>query len=398
MKQFVVSTLFFFFFWLSACSYSNVEQEAKETAIRVGAERLEAYLPLLREKRVGLVVNNASRIGNQLLPDTLLSLGVDVRYLFVPEHGFRTTADAGAYIDDEYDKKTGLPIVSLYGKQREPSRALMDSIDVLVFDLQDVGVRFYTYLSSLHYCLRACAKSNTPLVLLDRPNPNIRKIDGPVLDTAFRSFVGLHPVPVVYGMTIGEYALMLVGEGWLETARQPDLQVIACTSYTRDDVYVLPYRPSPNLPTERSILLYPSLAFMEGTVFSLGRGTPHPFECLGAPGFAAGNFSFVPQPMQGARQPKHKGQMCIGLDLREEPLQVLRMEDSLRLEYLTTAYQHYQARDSFFLPNRFFDLLAGTDLLRKQLMRGLSANDIRASWQEGLQKFRAIRKKYLLYP
>lgn len=358
---------------------------------------MELYLPILRGKRVGLVVHAASRVGGRLLPDTLLALGVDVRYLLVPEHGFRSTADAGEEVTDSRDSGTGLPIISLYGKQKEPPGSLMDSIDVLVFDLQDVGVRFYTYLSTLHYCLSACAKSRTPMLLLDRPNPNIRKLDGPVLDTAFRSFVGLHPVPVVYGMTIGEYARMLVGEKWLDAESQVEMTIIPCAHYTRDSVYVLPQRPSPNLPTERSILLYPSLAFFEGTVFSVGRGTSHPFVCFGAPGYPEKNFTFVPQAREGARHPKHQGKLCKGLDLRTLPLETLRQEDSLRLQYLVSAYAGYPARDSFFLPGRFFDLLAGSDVLRKQLQQGLSAKEIRASWQADLKAFRRLRQKYLLY-
>ncbi len=400
MKQFVVFFFFFFFFVCLSCpsrSVSPSEDAARAKRLSPGAERMELYLPLLQDKRVGLVVHAASRVGMRLLPDTLLALGVDVRYLFVPEHGFRSTADAGEQLADGRDSRTGLPIVSLYGKQKAPPRALMDSIDVLVFDLQDVGVRFYTYLSTLHYCLSACAKSNTPMVLLDRPNPNIRKLDGPVLDTAFRSFVGLHPVPVVYGMTIGEYARMLMGENWLEAEEPPEMHLIPCAHYTRDSVYLLPQRPSPNLPTERSVLLYPSLAFFEGTVFSIGRGTPHPFTCFGAPGFSEKSFTFVPEPRQGARHPKHQGKVCNGFDLRSLPVETLRSEDSLRLEYLALAYARYEPRDSFFLPSRFFDLLAGSDVLRKQLKQGLSAKEIRASWQEDLQAFRRLRQAYLIY-
>ncbi len=404
MKQLMPVLLFFLLLSCLLFCKSNestgviCRKAVKNTAeILPGDARMALYLPLLEGKRAGLVVNHASRVGDVLLPDTLLSLGVDVRCLFVPEHGFRGTADAGEQLKDDRDARTGLPLLSLYGKNKEPSPRWMDSIDVLIFDLQDVGVRFYTYLSTLHYCLEACAKSNTPLILLDRPNPNIRKVDGPLLDTALRSFVGMHPVPLLYGMTIGEYGKMIVGEGWLKTNKHPELTVIPCENYARDSNWVLPYRPSPNLPTERSILLYPSLALFEGTMFSVGRGTTHPFECFGAPGFSAGDFSFVPQPTEGARHPKHEGKLCRGRDLRNLPVETLRTEDTLRLEYLLLAYEHYVPQDSFFLPTRFFDLLAGTTVLRKQLQEGYSATEIRQSWQEDLTAFRQIRAGYLIY-
>ncbi len=381
----------------SICPPQGGRRKADDFRIQLGAERFSEYLPLLEGKRVGLVVNQASRAHDVLLPDTLQSLGVDLRCIFVPEHGFRATADAGAYVEDGRDEHTGLPIISLYGKTKEPPREWMDSLDVLLFDLQDVGVRFYTYLSTLHYCLEACAKSGTPMLLLDRPNPNIRKLDGPVLDTAFSSFVGMHPVPLVYGMTIGEYAQMIIGEGWLKTDAVPDLKIIPCAHYTRDSVWVLPRRPSPNLPTERSILLYPSLALFEGTVFSVGRGTSQPFECFGVPGFPAGNFTFKPEPKEGARHPKHEGVLCRGMDLSELPIEELRQEDTIRLEYLLFAWKHYEEHGAFFLPNHFFDLLAGTDALRKQVLSGASVEDIRASWEEDLEAFRQMRKPYLIY-
>ena len=367
-------------------------------AVTPAADRPDKYLPLLKGKRVALVVNQTSMVGTTHLADFLLSKGVNVRKIFAPEHGFRGRADAGAKLKDGRDGRTGLPLISLYGKHKKPTKAMLRGIDVIVFDIQDVGVRFYTYLSTLHYVMEAAAEQHIPLIVLDRPNPNGHYIDGPVLQRKFRSFVGLDPVPIVYGMTIGEYAKMLNGEGWLKGGMKADLRVIKLQGYTHATPYRLPIKPSPNLPTERAVALYPSLALFEGTQFSAGRGTSTPFELYGAPGYTKKSFCFTPKPMPGASSPKHKGKCCYGVDLRRVPVERIRSEKRLNLGYLLDAYRHYSDKKHFF-PNsgKFFDKLAGSDRLRKQLEAGWSEAQIRKSWESDLRRFKKIREKYLLY-
>jgi uncharacterized protein YbbC (DUF1343 family) len=366
-------------------------------AIRTGAEQFEQYQALLHGKKLGLVVNQSSLVGGVHLVDTLLALKMDIGVLFAPEHGFRGEADAGAEIVDSKDPATGLEIISLYGSRKKPTPADLSGIDMVLFDIQDVGARFYTYLSTLHYVMEACAEQGIPVMVLDRPNPNAHYIDGPVLKEAFSSFVGLHPVPVVYGMTIGEYARMINGEGWLANGVSCSLEVIPLQWYDHDRTYELPVRPSPNLPNQRAIYLYPSLCFFEGTQVNAGRGTSIPFQCFGAPKILEGNYYFVPLPNAGARYPKHNGLYCQGQDLSGLDVEVLKQQKQLNLNYLLWAYTYYAEEAEFFLSTGFFDLLAGTDQLRLQVIAGKSEEEIRASWAEDLEAFRQIRAKYLLY-
>jgi len=362
-----------------------------------GACRTEAYFHLLDGKKIALVANHTSLIGVTHLLDTFLLSGLDVKKVFTPEHGFRGDLDAGAKVPAGRDAKTGLPVISLYGKKVKPSPADLSGIDLVVFDVQDVGVRFYTYLSTLSYMMEACAENNIPLLVLDRPNPNGFYIDGPVLEPAFRSFVGLHPVPVVYGMTIGEYALMVNGEHWLRDSLHCTLTVIPCTGYSHDSLYHLPVKPSPNLVDMRSVYLYPSLAFFEGTAVSVGRGTPFPFQVYGHPSMQGCSFHFIPRSMPGmSLHPPYAGKICCGTDLRNYNTIALLDKKELILDFLFDAYERFPDKNRFF--NSFFDLLAGTSALREQIKNRLSEEDIRKSWLPGLTKFKEIRKKYLLYP
>jgi uncharacterized protein YbbC (DUF1343 family) len=360
----------------------------KAQNIVLGAERTDTYLPLLKNKNVGVVGNQTSMIANTHLVDSLLSLGIDVVKVFSPEHGFRGKADAGAIIEDGIDSKTGIPIISLYGNNKKPTREQLQGIDILVFDIQDVGVRFYTYISTLHYVMEAAAESNIKVIVLDRPNPNGHYVDGPILDTAFQSFVGMHPIPVVHGMTIGEYAKMITGEKWI--AEDCDLTVIKMENYTHDMNYDLPIKPSPNLPNARSVNLYPSLCLFEGTTISIGRGTDYPFQHFGAP-YLESNYSFMPKSGAGSKYPKHEDIVCFGTDLRFQ-------EDyltTINLNWIVEAYNRCPEKEEFF--NNFFNTLAGTDKLKKQIIAGKTAREIKASWQEGLDEFKKIRKKYLIY-
>ncbi|MCS6992107.1 MAG: DUF1343 domain-containing protein [Chitinophagales bacterium] len=361
-----------------------------------GAERLDQYHSLLTGKRVALVVNHSARVGHTHLVDTLLRLKIDVRKIFVPEHGFRGQADAGTHISHERDESTGLPLLSLYGKNFKPTAEQLSDIDVVVYDIQDVGVRFYTYLSTLHYVMEACAENRKPLLVLDRPNPNAFYVDGPVLDTAFRSFVGMHPVPVVYGMTIGEFALMINGEKWLAHQLHCPLTVIPCLNYSHNQLYRLPLAPSPNLRSTKAALAYPSLCFFEGTPVSVGRGTEKPFLVFGYPEYHQGTTVFVPQPRPGALAPPYAGLQVRGHDLSILTEAYFFELKSINLSWLISMYESYPNKNEFF--NAFFDKLAGTDQLRKQICSGLNEGSIRQSWKPALEAFRQIRKKYLLYP
>lgn len=361
------------------------------------AQRADLYLPYLKGKRVALIVNHASRVGDIHLVDYLLHKGIKVVKIFAPEHGFRGKADAGSHIKNSRDSKTKLPIISLYGKHKKPSQKDLSGVDILLFDIQDVGVRFYTYLSTLHFVMESAGKYGKPLLLLDRPNPNAHYIDGPMLHKKYRSFVGLDPVPLVYGMTIGEYALMLRGEGWVGSAKRLQLKVIPLAGYSHHTPYHLPVKPSPNLPNDRSIALYPSLAFFEGTTFSAGRGTHKQFQLYGDPLYSNKAFSFIPRPRAGARHPKHQGKRCYGVDLSTRSTQSIRAQKEINLSYLIDAYRRYPNKKAFFLKNHFIDKLAGSSQLRQQILSGKSVAQIRASWQKDLQKFKRIRKKYLLY-
>ncbi len=363
--------------------------------ISVGAEHSEQYMPWLKGKNVALVVNQSSVVQGEHLVDALLRQNINVTKIFAPEHGFRGNADAGAHVKSGLDVTTGLPIVSLYGKHKKPTRADLKNIDVLVFDIQDVGVRFYTYLSTLHYIMEAGAQNGIEVIVLDRPNPNGGRIDGEVLNMKYKSFVGMHPVPILYGMTIGEYALMINSEGWLKGGLRANLKVVKLGNYRHDAYYSLDIKPSPNLPNDLSIYLYPSLAFFEGTTFSAGRGTTKQFQVYGSPYYKKKNFSFKPVSREGAKFPKHQNKICYGVDLTMENIST---HDGINLTYLLDAYKNYPYKKKFFLKSRFIDKLAGSNKLRQQVLGGKSAKQIKQSWQKGLKAFKQMRQNYLLYP
>lgn len=379
----------------------NQVQADNQTSIEsiiVGANQTETYLALLNGKRIGIVANQTSVIFESdhksytHLVDSLIALGIDVKQVFAPEHGFRGTADAGEIVKDGIDTKTGLPLVSLYGKNKKPSQEQLAGLNLVVFDIQDVGARFYTYISSLHYVMEACAEANIPLIVLDRPNPNGHYIDGPILEMEHKSFVGMHPIPVVHGMTIGEYAQMINGEGWLDNNIKCELTVIPVQNYTHETSYSLPIKPSPNLPNDVAINLYPSLCFFEGTNVSAGRGTSGQFQVYGSPFLDKEDytFKFVPQPNEGAKYPKHKGDLCYGEDLRDH-----KTLNLLNLQFLIGAFNKSVGEQKFF--NDFFIKLAGTKQLQQQIEAGLSEKEIRHSWTDGISEFKTIRSKYLLY-
>jgi uncharacterized protein YbbC (DUF1343 family) len=365
--------------------------------IVTGAEQTALYFPSLRGKKVALLVNQTSRIGKTHLVDSLLKAGIQVVRIFAPEHGFRGGADAGATIKNGVDSATGIPVTSMYGPNKKPEKQTLNNIDVVVFDIQDVGARFYTYISSMQYMMEACADAGIPMLVLDRPNPNGFYVDGPVLKPAFKSFVGMQAIPVVHGMTVGEYANMLLGEKWLNTKKKLKLTVIPCKQYNHSMLYALPVPPSPNLKSATAVLLYPSLCFFEGTDVSVGRGTETPFEVWGHPSFKDNGFSFTPQSKPGASKPPHENKTCYGADLRLPPADILKItEGHLSLSFLKNALFLQGNTPSFF--NTFFDKLAGTDQLKQQLLQGLSEEAIRATWENDINAFKAIRKKYLLYP
>ena len=361
----------------------------------VGAARTDAYLPLLHGLRVAVVTNQTGMIGEVHLVDTLLALKVNVTKVFAPEHGFRGDADAGEHVKDQRDVRTKLPVISLYGKNKKPTAAQLADVDLLLFDIQDVGVRFYTYISTLHYVMEAAMENGKKVIVLDRPNPNGFYVDGPVLDMAHTSFVGMHPVPLVHGMTIGEYAQMINGEGWLKSARHCDLTVIPCSGYDHGRMYTLPIKPSPNLPNASAVYLYPSLGLFEGTVVSVGRGTDRPFQCIGYPGSPVGQYQFTPKSMPGAKAPPYLGKVCTGIDLQAYGAFQSRMEKRMRLHWLIGNYREAANNGAFF--NSFFDNLAGGPDLRERIVRGQDEDIIRDSWKPALQAFMKVRKKYLLY-
>ena len=357
------------------------------------AMQLDDYLPLLEGKSVGVVANQTSIVAQTHLVDTLLALGVDIKKIYTPEHGFRGTADAGAKVNSGNDAKTGLPIVSLYGKTKKPTPEMLQGIDVILFDLQDVGVRFYTYISTMSYMMEAAAENHIPVIVLDRPNPNGFYVDGPILKPENKSFVGMHPVPVVYGMTIGEYAKMVNGEGWLKGGIHCDLTVIPINNYNRNAIYELPVRPSPNLPNWESVYLYPTLCFFEGTIVSVGRGTELPFQVYGHPDMR-GEYTFTPKSTSGASKPLLEGQRCRGENLVEFAHYYEVNGKRLYVEWVIEAFQ--QLKDKGFF-NSYFVKLSGDPQLQRDIENGKSADEIRASWNDGLEAFKAIRAKYLMY-
>lgn len=429
--------VFFFLviFIVTSCGAQTANKKStllpvtEDINILSGADRPEVYLPMIKGKRVGIFANQTSLAGTVHLVDALRKAGVDIRVIFGPEHGFRGTADAGEKIGNYTDQATGIPVVSLYGSKRRPSAGDLKDVDILLFDIQDVGVRFYTFISSLEAYMQSAIEFNKPLIILDRPNPNGHYVDGPVLDTTYRSFIGMQPVPVVYGLTIGEYAAMLLGEKWLNHkvtyqikadnkvvlesgtgtpasgGGHCDLMIIKCGNYTHKTKYTLPVRPSPNLPNIQSIYLYPSTCFFEGTALSEGRGTPKPFQVFGHPSLPKNLYSFTPNPNEGAKNSKHYGKPCYGWDLSGTPEEVLqKVDNKVQLKWLMEAYRIFPQKDSFFLLPRsgkmeqsFFNKLAGNNELWQQIRAGTSEDAIRKSWEPKLAAFKSIRKKYLLY-
>lgn len=388
----------YLFLFVILFSLSSVGQVGKKEvfSIKTGAEQTEKYINLLKNKHIAVVANHTTNINGSHLVDSLLNLGVDIVKIFSPEHGFRGNADAGEHVKNYIDEKTKLPVISLYGNSKKPKLNDLENIDIVVFDLQDVGVRFYTYISTMHYVMEACAEMNVELLILDRPNPNGFYIDGPILDTTYQSFVGMHPVPIVHGMTIAEYAQMVNGERWLKNGVKCNLRIIPCDNYTHDSLYELPLNPSPNLQNMRSVYLYPSLGFLEGTCLSAGRGTEFPFQIFGGPDLKNAEFSFIPKSIDGAsKYPKHKNQKCYGVDLREIEIEDIISQKEINLEWLLFGYQNIENKDQFF--NSFFYNISGTDQLKKQILQGKSEKEIKKSWQSDLKKFKKIRKKYLIY-
>lgn len=383
---------FFLLPFLFACS-----QTRNEESISPGAFQVDTYIHLFKNKKVGLVANHTSMIDKTHLCDTLQKLGIRIIIIFAPEHGFLGKADAGEDVGNERFGSDSISIISLYGKKKKPDRADMENIDIVVYDLQDVGVRFYTYLSTLQFVMEACAENHIPLIVLDRPDPTGFYIDGPILEKEFFSFVGMHPVPIVYGMTIGEFAQMINGEYWLKDSLQCELTVIPCINYNHNSRYTLPVNPSPNLPNMQSVYLYPSLALFEGTVATVGKGTDFPFRVIGHPDFPDHSFSFIPASRTGSNlSTLFEGRTCYGIDLRDIPLDSLRDIREIDLSYLIRSYKALNLRDEFF--NNFFEKLAGTDVLKRQIIEGVSEDKIRSSWKPGLEEYKKIRAKYLLYP
>ena len=400
MKRIIFSFALLFCAFLSQChaQISKMDDEPRLAFIDKehyvsAAMQMDDYLPLIQGKRIGVVGNQTSIIGETHLVDTLLSLGIDIRKIYTPEHGFRGNADAGAKVNSGKDEKTGLPIVSLYGKNKKPTPEMLQGIDVILFDLQDVGVRFYTYISTMTYVMEAAAENHIPVIVLDRPNPNGFYVDGPVLKSENQSFVGMHQVPAVYGMTIGEYAKMVNGEGWLKNNVSCDLTVIPINNHNRDAIYELPVKPSPNLPNWESVYLYPTLCFFEGTIVSIGRGTETPFQIFGHPDMR-GSYTFTPKSTSGASKPLLEGQRCRGENLTEYAHNYALNTNQLQLEWFIEAYQ--QLKDKSFF-NNYFVKLSGDKQLQKDIENGRSADEIRASWNKDLEAFNKIRAKYLMY-
>ena len=361
-----------------------------------GAYQTQEYISLIENKKIGIVANASSLIKHTHLVDSLIKLNMDIVRVFAPEHGFRGKAEAGAHIKDGVDKKTQLEVISLYGSNKKPSKDQLHNVEIMIFDLQGVGARFYTYISTMTYVMQACAENNIPLIILDRPNPNIHYIDGPVLQMEQQSFVGLLPIPIVYGMSDAELALMINGEKWLENEEKCDLKIIKIKNYNRESVYKLPIKPSPNLPNFQSIYLYPSLCLFEGTKISIGRGTNFPFQVIGYPQYPNNNFSFTPKSIAGvSKHPKFENQKCFGLDLHEKYHQIQNKPYQINLSYLLEFYDKYTDKENFFNP--FFEKLAGTAELRKQILSGCTENEIRKSWEKDLDDFKNKRKPYLIY-
>lgn len=375
---------------LFLCSILSCDGQTTTRAI-TGADQIKELTEKLKNKRVGLVVNHTSLVGKTHLADTLKSIGINIIKIFGPEHGFRGNAADGEYVNDSIDVKTGIPVVSLYGKNRKPTVKQFSDLDIIVFDIQDVGTRFYTYIGTMHYVMETCAESNKKLIILDRPNPNAF-VDGPINTEPLQSFVAMHAIPIAHGLTVGELSQMINGEGWLTGKLKCDVEIIKLKNWKHTDEYVLPVRPSPNLPNQQAVKLYPSVCLFEGTVISLGRGTPSPFQVLGNPELKNMDYQFTPVTIKGvANNPPHENKLCYGLDLRNVPV-----ERKIDLSYLFTMYKAYSDKEKFFLP--YFDILAGTTVLKQQIKDGLTEDQIRESWKGDLEKYKVMREKYLLYP
>jgi uncharacterized protein YbbC (DUF1343 family) len=413
MKKLLYSLITLFVICFSA-SAQTTNNPINQLTITPGAERVDVYLPYLKGKAVAVFANQTSMVKNTHLVDTLLKRGVNIVKIFGPEHGFRGTADAGEHVTDVKDKATGIPVISLYGDHKKPTPEDFKGVDILIFDIQDVGVRFYTYISSLQYYLEAALENHKPLMILDRPNPNGFYVDGPVLDMKHKSFIGMQPVPIVYGMTIGEYGLMLAGENMLSakanainaynittqpTADTPfHVTVIKCKNYDHTSKYILPVMPSPNIKTMQSIYLYPSTCFFEGTVFSEGRGTDAPFQIFGHPAMPKNLYSFIPKPNAGAKSSKCFYQTSYGWKIDGTNEEILKIVDNkIQLKYFIDAYKLFPGKDSFFLKTNFINKLSGNDIFQQQIKDGKTEAEIKKSWEPGLTAFKAIRKKYLLY-
>ncbi len=363
--------------------------ESKELAL--GADLVDLYLPKLQNKKVALVVNQTSLVKGKHLVDTLLDHQIQITKVFAPEHGFRGDADAGEHVKNAIDTRTNLPIISLYGDNKKPTAAQLADVDIVIFDIQDVGARFYTYISTLHYVMEACAEQNKEVMILDRPNPNGHYIDGPILDMKFKSFVGMHPIPIVHGLTIGELAQMINGEKWLKSGLSCKIDIVKMENYNHETSYSLPVKPSPNLPNDQSIKLYPSLCLFEGTIMSMGRGTYFPFQVVGYPDQKWGDFTFTPKSIEGmSKNPPHENKVCYGMDLREVPV-----EAKISLDHLIRFYNLSDNKEKFFI--KFFNTLAGNDILMNQIKEGKSEEEIRDSWQPGLNAYKKMRLNYLLY-
>ncbi|PWU03367.1 MAG: DUF1343 domain-containing protein [Bacteroidetes bacterium] len=384
--------------------------KGKDSVI-VGAARFDQYLPLLKGKSVAIFANQTTVVGGKHLVDLLKEKGVSIKKIFSPEHGFRGTADAGEKVNSSIDAGTGIQIISLYGEHKMPSAEELSDVDIMIFDIQDVGVRFYTYISSLEYFLASAIENNKPVILLDRPNPNADYVDGPVLNKKFKSFVGMQSIPVVYGMTLGEYAKMLLGEKWIDDGimqkndwpmglkKKFQLTVVPCSNYTHATKYILPVKPSPNLPDIQSVYAYPTTCFFEGTVLSEGRGTEEPFRLFGHPSLPNTLKSFTPKSVEGAKNPKLLNETCYGWEISGSPDEVKKkVGGKIQLKWIIDAYKLFPDKDKFFLANGYFNKLAGNDELMQQIKSGQSETSIRKSWQNDLQNFKLIRKKYLIYP
>ncbi len=395
-KIFHLLLLFCLPFYLYGCNDYESSSSSIDSDIVVGAERTEVYFPLLKRKSIAIIANQSSLLNDTHLLDTLLNAGFNVKKVFCPEHGFRGEAEAGESFDNKIDTKTGIPIISLYGKNYKPLNSDLEDVDILIFDLQDVGARFYTYISTMTYAMEACAENSKTFLVLDRPNPNGFYVDGPVLEKELSSFVGLHPVPIVHGMTVAEYANMINNEGWLENGVSCELIFVRNKNYDHTKLYKLPVKPSPNLPDMTSIYLYPSLCLFEGTVISIGRGTNRAFQLIGYPGMKDTSFYFIPEVIPGASlNPKFKNQKCFGYDLSDYSIQEHKESMKLDLSWIIKVFKQFADKDEFF--NSYFNKLAGNSTLQEQIKLEVSEDKIRESWQPKLEQFKNIRKKYLLY-